>query len=122
MHQTVHMLDLSLWSMPQGCWLDEALAYRYPVALTGTTTHYCVAPRKEDYAREGAALNWLDASQWKTLLKGQAAKKDDMPLRAVVAKSAFELPIHASIKAWSVVDFLMRRDRAAFSGMLAELK
>jgi hypothetical protein len=121
-HESVHMLNLALWSMADGCWLDDALAYRYTVFVQGTTYAYCLAPHKEDYARSGALKNWTDQSQWKSLLKEMVAAKDDLPLRAIVMKSAYELPLYASIKGWSVVDFLIRRDRAAFVGLLRDLK
>jgi tetratricopeptide (TPR) repeat protein len=121
-HQTAHMMSLALWGMPDGCWLDDALAYRCAVLAQGTTGAYCLAPKKEDYARSGAQKNWTDQSQWKALLKDAVTAKDDLPLRAVVTKSSYELPLYASVKAWSVVDFLVRRDRNAFVGMLKALK
>ena len=122
-HQTAHLLDRALWSMPLGFWLDEALSYRYAVELGGSTSHYCIALRKGEYggsAADGAV--WLDASQWKALLKDMVGRNDDLPLRQIVMKNAFDLPLHASVKAWSVTDFLLRRDRAAFLGMLREIK
>lgn len=121
-HESVHMMNLALWSVSDGCWLDDALAYRYAVLVQGTTYAYCLAPHKEDYARSGAQKNWTEQAQWKSLLKETVTAKDDLPLRAIVMKSAYELPLYASIKAWSVVDFLIRRDRTAFVGMLRELK
>lgn len=121
-HETAHMLNLAVWDMSDGCWLDDALAYRYPLLLAGTTLSYCLSPRKDDYAKSGAARNWTDPGQWKPLLKESAAAGDDTPLRVIVTRRSYDLPIAASVKAWSVVDFLMRRDRAAFLGMLKELK
>jgi hypothetical protein len=104
--------------MPDGMWLDEALAHRYAVLVQNYTASYCLAPRKEDYGRSGAAIEWTDQARWKELLKQQALAKDDLALRAIVTKSAYDLPIAASIKAWSVVDFLIRRDRAAFVALV----
>ena len=117
-HQTGHMLNLALWEMPDGFWLDEALAHRYAVLVQDYTASYCLAPRKEDYGRSGEKLVWTDQSQWKELLRQQALAKDDLALRAIVSKSAYELPLSASVKAWSVADFLVRRDRAAFVALV----
>ncbi len=121
-HETAHMLNLAVWDMADGCWLDDAIAYRYPLLLTGTTGAYCLAPKKEDYGKSGAVRNWTDPGQWRPLLKETAAAGDDTPLRLIVNKRSYDLPISASVKAWSVVDFLLRRDRPAFVGMLKELK
>ena len=120
-HESAHMMSLALWSMPDGCWLDEALAHRCAVLSQGTTASYCVAPRREDYASAGATIEWTDQSQWRARLREIVAKNDDMALRKIVSKSAYELPLYASIKAWSVVDLLMRRDRAAFVAMLKDV-
>ena len=121
-HQTGHMLNLALWEMPDGMWLDEALAHRYAVLVQNYTASYCLAPRKEDYGRSGETVQWTDQSQWKDLLKQQALAKDDLALRAIVTKRAYDLPIAASIKAWSVADFLIRRDRAAFVALVRGCK
>jgi tetratricopeptide (TPR) repeat protein len=121
-HQTGHMLNLAFCEMPDGFWLDEALAHRYAVLAQDRTASYCVAPRKEDYGRAGEKLVWTDQGQWKDLLKQQAMAKDDLALRAIVSKSAYDLPLAASVKAWSVVDFLIRRDRAAFVALVRGCK
>jgi len=122
MHQTGHFMNYALWDVPDGCWLDDAIAYRYPLFLTGTTYAFCLAARKEDYARTGAEPNWSDPTQWKAMLKEMVAKKDDAELRLIVGKRSYDLPIVDSIKGWSVVEFLLRRDRAAFVAMLREVK
>ncbi len=122
MHESVHFMNYALWDVPDGCWLDDALAYRYPILLSGTSSSFCLAPHKEDYGKSGADRDWSDPSMWRQMLKEMVAKKDDAELRLVVTRSAYELPIVASVKAWSVVDFLLRRDRAAFVAMLRDLK
>lgn len=121
-HQVAHMLNLALWSMPDGCWLDDALAYRCAVLVHGTTGAFCLTPKKDDLAPGGAHSAWTDASHWKTLLKEAVAAKDDVALRSVVTTRNSELPLRASVKAWSVADFLLRRDRAAFVAMLKSVK
>jgi hypothetical protein len=121
-HQTIHLVNASLWSIPDGCWVGEALAYRYPVILTGTTTHYCVGMTKDDYGSSGNERSWLDASAWKDLLRESVTKGDDKALRAIVSKSAYQLPLACSIKAWSVCGWLIAKDRAAFVAMLGDVK
>lgn len=121
-HETAHMLNLAVWDMADGCWLDEALAHRCRVLLAGTTGAYCVAERPEEYAKPGAPGDWTDPSRWKALLKASVAARDDTALRLVVNKRCYDLPLAASVKAWSVVDFLMRRDRDAFVGMLRDIR
>jgi len=48
--------------------------------------------------------------------------RDDIALRLIVNKSAYELPIAASVKAWSVVEFLIGRDRTAFVALVRGCK
>jgi hypothetical protein len=122
MHQSAHFMNYALFDVPDGCWVDDAIAYRYPILLTGTSYAFCLAPRKEDYAKTGAEPNWSDPTQWKAMLKEMVAKKDDAELRLIVTKRSYDLPIVASIKAWSVVDLLLKRDRKAFVAMLRETK
>jgi tetratricopeptide (TPR) repeat protein len=121
-HTTVHMLNTALWEMPQGCWLDEALAHRYPMLVRGESWTYCLAPTKSDYAAPGQERVWTNSALWRSHLKDMVGKGDDPALRTIVLKSSFELPILASVKAWSVVDFLMRKDRAQFVRMLKDVK
>jgi len=121
-HEAVHMLNLALWDMADGSWLDDALAYRYCVITGGTTYAFCLSPRKEGYANSMSERNWMEASQWKSLLKEAVGKGDDPSLRVIVNKRSYDLPLFASVKAWSVVDFLMRRDRAAFIALVREQK
>src|SRR5262249_42297552 len=122
MHESVHFLNYALWETPDGAWVDDALAYRYPLLLAGTTYSFCLGPRKDEYGKGDTDRNWADATQWKPMLKDMVAKHDDAELRLVVGKSAWELPIVCSIKAWSVVEYLLRRDRAAFVAMLSDMK
>lgn len=121
-HQTTHLLNLALCEMPDGMWLDEALAHRYTVLVQDYTASYCLSPRKGDYGASSNKVEWTDQSMWKELLKQQVTAKDDPALRMIVSKSAYDLPIAASVKAWSVVDFLMRRDRAAFVALVRNCK
>jgi hypothetical protein len=120
-HQTVHMLSFAVFGMPDGCWLDDALAYRYPILLTGTSYAFCLSPRKQDYGSSGEGRAWSDPAEWKAMLKEMVAKKDDPELRLVVSKRSYDLPIVASIKAWSVVDRLLAKDRPAFVALLKEV-
>jgi tetratricopeptide (TPR) repeat protein len=122
MHESVHWLNYAHFELPEGVWVDDALAYRYPILLKGTTYAVCLAPRKEDYAKTEPPRDWTNPAGWKALLKDMVAKGDDAALRMIVAKSAFDLPIVASIKAWSVVDYLLARDRAGFVAMCYEMK
>jgi hypothetical protein len=122
-HQTGHLLNLAAWEMPDGMWLDEALAHRYAVLVQDRTAVYCLAPRKEDSTSAGGkVVAWTDQARWKELLKEQALAREDVALRLLVNKRAYDLPIAASIKAWSVVDFLIRRDRTAFIALLRGCK
>ena len=121
-HEAVHMLNLALWDMADGSWLDDALAYRYCLLTEGATYSFCLAPRKAGYANSMSERNWMEPSQWKALLKEAVGKGDDPSLRLIVNKRSYDLPLFASVKAWSMVDFLMRRDRAAFIALVREQK
>lgn len=121
-HQTVHLLNRAFLGIDDGSWLDDALAFRYVLQVEGTTSSHCLPAKKSEYPGSAARSEWTDPPQWKTLLREAVAAKDDIPLRAIVARTAQDLPLAAGVKAWSVVDFLVRADRAAFAAMARDLK
>ncbi len=124
LHQAVHMLNLKVFDMRGGAWINEGLAYYYSVKVQETCLTHCVALKKGQYAnqgREGGLKDWNDASNWKPNVKELVRRKADIELRELVIKPITQLEFEATIKAWSVIQWMMDTDRDRFIALLDRL-
>ncbi len=123
-HQAIHMLNLKVFNMQGGAWINEGLSYYYTVKVQESTVTHCVSLKKGNYARpgdEGGMKDWNDATNWKPNVRELVQKKADVALRALVVKPITQLEFEATIKAWSVIQWLMDEDRDRFIGLLDRL-
>ena len=123
-HQMIHMLNLKVFNMQGGAWINEGLSYYYTVKVQESTATHCVALKKGDYARpgdEGGMKDWLDAANWKPNVRELVSRKGDVELRALVIKPITQLEFEATIKAWSVLSWMMDEDRDRTITLLGRL-
>ncbi len=66
--------------------------------------------------------DWQDPHDWKPLVKEIVQKKDDMPLRTLLNQPVTKLEFHATIKSWSIITWLMDKDRDRFIEYLDQMK
>jgi hypothetical protein len=125
LHQATHMINRKLWKDGNRAWLDEGLAYYYSIKVQETCLHHCVAKKDGNYAKpgkEGGIKDWNDPANWKPLVKEFVVARNDTPLRTVVNKPLTQLDFSATIKAWSVITWLMDTDRTKFLEYFDQMK
>ncbi len=123
-HVAVHLLNYKVFRMRGGAWINEGLSYFYTVKLQETCLTHCVAIKKGNYANpgdEGGIKDWSDTSNWKPNVKEMVRKKSDVELRALVIKPITQLEFDATIKAWSVITWLMDTERDKFIELMDDL-
>ena len=125
-HRITHELNRFVWRLGDKAWLDEGLAYYYTLKVLETTSTFCVARKKGDYANGnkdiGGMKDWGQSDNWKPLMKDLVAKKNDLPLRQIMSQPIHVLQFDASVKAWSVCSYLMDKNRDKFLYFLGQMK
>lgn len=124
LHQAIHMLNLKVFNMQGGAWINEGLAYYYSVKVQETCLTHCVALKKGQYAnqgQEGGLKDWNDAANWKPNVRELVQRKADVELRELVLKPITQLEFEATIKSWSVIQWMMDTERDRFIALLERL-
>jgi hypothetical protein len=102
-------------------WLSEGFAYylemetlKYSESFTvGRTTGATTAP-----GTEGQAPTWVDSTKWRTSLATLVAQGRDPPLKRMATMDASQMGYEELVKAWSVVELLVRTDPAKFKAFV----
>ena len=124
LHQAIHMMNLKVFNMQGGAWINEGLSYYYSVKVQETCLTHCVAIKSGEYAnqgQEGGLKDWNEASNWKPNVRELVQRKADVEMRELVIKPITQLEFEATIKAWSVIQWMMDTDRDRFIGLLGRL-
>jgi hypothetical protein len=124
LHQAIHMMNLKVFDMRGGAWINEGLSYYYSVKVQETCLTHCVALKKGQYAnqgQEGGLKDWNDSNNWKPNVRELVDRKADVELRELVIKPITQLEFEATIKAWSVIQWMMDTDRDDFIALLGRL-
>jgi len=125
-HRAVHMLNLFVFRLPgQHAWADEGLAYYYTLKVLESTSTFCVALKKGNYAKpgnEGGMKEWENAANWKSKIKDLVRAKSDTPMRTLVLQPITQLEFDATVKAWCLVTWFMDTDRDKWIETLDQLR
>lgn len=123
-YNTVKMLNRKVFGLKQGAWIDEGLAYFYTVKVLGTNMTHAVAKKtNERYGKtetEGGIKDWNDTSNWKPNIHDMVTSERDVELRALLVKPITQLDYEASIKAWSVITWMMDEHRELFQEFMEQ--
>jgi len=123
-HMAIHMLNLKVFDMRGGAWINEGLSYYYTVKVQESCMTHCVSLKKGNYANpgdEGGLKDWNYTTNWKPNVKEMVRKKSDVEMRALVVKPITQLEFEATIKAWSVISWMMDTERDKFIDLMDEL-
>jgi hypothetical protein len=97
-------------------WLQEGLAYWTEAGALGYSDTYTIGRGGED---PGDPAPWQDAKRWRLALKGAvSAGRDPAVPRLADAQSIEAFGLVELVKAWSVVDLLVRLDRKKFKAFV----
>lgn len=117
-YNTIKMLNRKVFGLKHGAWIDEGLAYYYTVKVLGTNMTHAVAKKtNERYGKtetEGGIKDWGDTANWKPNVHDMVTSERDVELRKLLVKPITQLDYEASIKAWSVITWMMDEHRELF--------
>ncbi len=97
-------------------WLQQGLAYHLEMEAVGRSDTYAVGA--SGVAGGGDPAAWQDSKQWKAQLKALVLGNQDTPFPRIAASKQDGLTLPDLVKAWSVVDLLVKLDRAKFKAFL----
>jgi hypothetical protein len=106
-------------------WLQEGFAYWLELETLGYTESFTIGRSTGASAApgaEGTAPVWMDSAKWKGVLTGLVNEGRDPPLKRMSALTGDKMGYEELVKAWSVVDCLVRKDRAKFKAFVDGVK
>ena len=124
-HATAHVLNDLIYGLHTHAWLDEGLAYFTTLRVRGTTASWCVREEDARYAQaDGPAedAGQLSEFDFRVRIRELVRKGEDMPLRALTTRKLSDLALSDTIKAWSVVTWMMGKDRPGTIRYLSSLR
>jgi hypothetical protein len=113
---------LTLWKRPQfpSVWLREGLAYVIEMQAIGRSETYTVG--RGGGVGGGDPASWVDSAKWKESLLAAVRAQQDVPLPRLAKMSIDQMSYPELVKAWSVVDYLVKTDAAKTRAFLAATK
>jgi hypothetical protein len=124
-HATSHVLNDVIYALYKHPWLDEGMAYYTTLRVRGTTASWCVAEDDSRYAQPNETVEdegLLSEFSFRARVRQLVQKGEDMPLRALATRKLQELSLSDTVKAWSVVSWMMEIDREAAIRFLSSLR
>lgn len=100
-------------------WLREGFAYHLEMVALGYSLTFTLGRGGgTNQGGSDTAPPWAESEKWKQALKGAVAAGTDPPLKRMGGMQPEELGYAELVKAWSVVDYLVRRDSAKFKAFV----
>ncbi len=103
-------------------WLREGFAYHLEMEALGYTQSFTIGRGGSGEAPGAQGPVWLDSAQWRTALKALVAEGADPPLRRIAKMTGDMFGYAELVKAWSVVECLIRWDPVRFERFVALTK
>jgi hypothetical protein len=105
----------------QHLWIHEGIAYHFTRIMKETAMTYCVDLAGTTPGSEGK--NYQDPKDWPIVCKVWVREGKDPDLTTILKRTNLaELTGAETVKAWSVVEFLLSEHHAKFMALLHELK
>lgn len=118
-HMTVHILFCEYFNkFPVPAWLYEGLSYRVTDRLFKSAKIYCSGFS----TGAGGDRNFEDVRDWKPEMKRLERDRQDPDLPELFASDLAGMNMRRSMKAWSVVDWMVEERKKEFIAFIAELR
>ncbi|MFV1958687.1 MAG: hypothetical protein ACC662_04670 [Planctomycetota bacterium] len=95
-------------------WLLDGFAYYLELEGMGYTETFSLSRGGSAAAGDGSKPVWLDSAKWSFALKGLVTEGRDPPIKRIAKMTQDQMGYHELAKSWSVVEYLIRKDQAAF--------
>lgn len=101
-------------------WVAEGLAYALELEANGGSETFVVG--RGGIAGGGDPGPWQDSKRWRDALKAAVVATQDTPFARLSGFAEDQLQLPDLVKSWSVIDYLLRLDRARFKPYMDGLK
>jgi hypothetical protein len=102
-------------------WISEAVVYRIVNAAFPDDPVHCVAA--DGYARTGGPSEvWRNTRTWPARARDLVVQERSVDIASLTAMDLNSLSFDALVQAWSVLDFLHRRDDSGTRGLLRRVR
>ena len=103
-------------------WLEEGFATYLEARTLGYTQCYCFTGGYGDTAANTDKLTNLKWNKWKQLIATRARKRADKQIDKILPLRMNQLTAEDIGKSWSIIDFLITRDKGRFISFLRSMK
>jgi hypothetical protein len=121
-HMCLHRYKFNQKQIPP--WLDEGFACYVEAQVMGHNNIFCFHSVYERASNPDPKATLFDIKfpKWKTLVRDMVKKREDRALRAILPLRLNGLTGEDVGKAWSLVEFLLKKDEKAFLPFLRTIK
>ncbi|KAF0242316.1 MAG: hypothetical protein FD180_3973 [Planctomycetota bacterium] len=117
-HMTVHVLFCQYYGFPYPAWLYEGISYWVTDRMLKTAKIYCSGFS----TGAGGGRDFEDMREWKAEVKRQERLGLDPDLRELMGTDLSGMNMRRSMKAWSVVEWLVAERKKEFLSLMSELR
>lgn len=103
-------------------WLEEGFGLYLEARATGRNVCFTFGEAYGSAAATKDKLTGITWSKWKAQIRGDARKRRDTPLKAMLPKRLSSLGADDAGKAWSVIHYLVTKDKKAFPKFIKLMK
>jgi tetratricopeptide (TPR) repeat protein len=124
-HATAHVMNDVVYKLYRHPWIDEGMAYYTTLRVRGTTASWCVREDEVEYGRAVEMFeddHLLSEFSFRARIRAVVKSGDDTPLRGLCSKKLHELALSDTVKACSLVSWMMETDRAGGIRFLTSLR
>lgn len=121
---TIHSAGHSLAQAHLGrgrAWLQEGLAYVLTQGMNGSAETHCTAMQDSTSKGGGKPKDFKEGSKWRATISEMVKEFGDPPINSVISASMADLDGSRTVKAWSVLDYLIREHGDRFVPFIEKL-
>lgn len=117
-HSAMHSL-MAHRTRGRRAWLQEGMAYIMTFAVLGTAANHCSSIGET--AVKGRSKNFKDGSKWRSITRDMVTEMTDPDINSVLKAKMSELTGDKTIKAWSILDFMIHDHYDKFLELIERL-
>lgn len=103
-------------------WLEEGMGLYLEARTFNRTRCYCFGGTYGDASGSAEKLFDIEWRKWKETVKRMVRKRSDKEMKSILRLRHNQIGAAEAGKSWSVIDFMIKKDKRAFTRFMRQLK